>query len=249
MGDQLTPAQEADEVGRWLGATDAPVAVIAAQERVAAALAREATLRERVGLLREDLGMTEAATPHKQGCDKPDDGGCAACVAAVGLQADAALASSGVPAAEPCPVCSGDGWTREISCCLAYLPGGECCDEPEPDQVECATCNGTGLAAVPSVDAPSSSAAISLLTFPAPTGDEKTRLEGWRAGIEKYGQELWCIYNWLLSNQNGNTGGIYRLREWLVECNVPDNTGGVHWPMDLPAVPSVDATGQDGETT
>lgn len=74
-----------------------------------------------------------------------------------------------------------------------------------------------------------------LLTIPAPTGDEKLRLEGWRDGIEKYGQELWCIYNWLLYVQDGRTHGIYRLRDWLEQFNIPDNTGGAHWPMDIPA--------------
>lgn len=81
---------------------------------------------------------------------------------------------------------------------------------------------------------PALPADVQLLTIPAPTDDDKLRLEGWREGIEKYGQELWCIYNWLLSAQNGNTAGIYRLRQWLEDFNVPDNTGGVHWPMDLP---------------
>ena len=75
---------------------------------------------------------------------------------------------------------------------------------------------------------------VYLLTIPAPTGDELLKLQGWREGIEKYGQELWTIYNWLLSTQNGSTHGIYRLRDWLENFNVPDNTNGAQWPMDLP---------------
>lgn len=75
---------------------------------------------------------------------------------------------------------------------------------------------------------------VQLLTIPAPTGDELLKLQGWREGIEKYGQELWTIYNWLLSSQSGRQDGIYRLRMWLESFNVPDNTGGVRWPMDLP---------------
>ena len=73
-----------------------------------------------------------------------------------------------------------------------------------------------------------------LISIPPPTGDEKLRLEGWRNGIEKYGQELWTIYHWIVWAQDGNTHGIYRLREWLESFNVPDNTGGAHWPTDIP---------------
>ncbi len=74
---------------------------------------------------------------------------------------------------------------------------------------------------------------VSLISIPAPTGDEKLRLEGWRDGIEKYGQELWCIYHWIVSAQDGNTHGVYRLRDWLEHFNVPDNTDGRHWPQDI----------------
>jgi len=57
--------------------------------------------------------------------------------------------------------------------------------------------------------------------------EEKLRAEGFRKGIEEYGQELWCIYHWIVHCQDGNTGGIYRLREWLEKFSIPDNTGGV----------------------
>lgn len=67
---------------------------------------------------------------------------------------------------------------------------------------------------------------VQLLTIPPPTGDEKLRLEGWRAGIEEHGQDLWRIYNWIVSAQDGKTHGIYVLRDWLERFNVPDNTNG-----------------------
>jgi len=70
---------------------------------------------------------------------------------------------------------------------------------------------------------------VTLLRFPPPTGDEKLKLEGWREGIEKYGQELWRIYHWIISVQDGKTHGIYRLRYWLEQFNIPDNTNGEHW--------------------
>jgi len=64
--------------------------------------------------------------------------------------------------------------------------------------------------------------------------EEQLKLKGWREGIEKYGQELWTIYHWVVHVQRGSTSGIYRLRDWLETFGVPDNTGGAHWPMDIP---------------
>ena len=64
---------------------------------------------------------------------------------------------------------------------------------------------------------------VHLLTIPAPESEELHRLQGWRDGIEKYGQELWGIYHWVAKAQEG-THGIYRLRDWLEQMNVPDNT-------------------------
>lgn len=69
---------------------------------------------------------------------------------------------------------------------------------------------------------------VQLFTVPAPTGEALHRLEGWRAGIEERGQELWRIYHWLV-DLRGTTAGVYRLRDWLEELNVPDNTNGEHW--------------------
>lgn len=71
--------------------------------------------------------------------------------------------------------------------------------------------------------------------------EDNLRTEGWRSGIEKYGQELWCIYHWTVWAQHGSTHGIYRLRDWLEQFNIPDNTGGAHWVRDIQsaAVPAV----------
>lgn len=110
--------------------------------------------------------------------------------------------------------------------------------EPEQAETQPEIGSGEALSSEPDAStalAPEPVPATFLLTIPAPTGDEKLRLEGWRNGIVEYGQELWCIYNWLLSVQDGRTHGIYRLRDWLDRVNVPDNTGGAHWPMDIPA--------------
>lgn len=63
--------------------------------------------------------------------------------------------------------------------------------------------------------------------------EDNLRLRGWRDGIEKYGQELWQIYHWVVDAQNGHTHGIYRLGDWLESFNVPDNTNGTHWPYEL----------------
>ncbi len=60
--------------------------------------------------------------------------------------------------------------------------------------------------------------------------EEKLKMQGWREGIEKHGQELWMVYHWIVAAQDGNTHGIYRLGEWLEKYGVPDNTGGAHWP-------------------
>jgi len=64
------------------------------------------------------------------------------------------------------------------------------------------------------------------------TEEENLMNKGWREGIEKYGQELWQIYNWIVSVQDGKTHGIYRLRDWLISFNIPDNTDGAHWPKE-----------------
>lgn len=63
--------------------------------------------------------------------------------------------------------------------------------------------------------------------------EENMRLKGWRDGIEKYGQELWQIYHWIVWAQDGKTHGIYRLGDWLESTNVPDKTNGTHWPYEL----------------
>lgn len=68
--------------------------------------------------------------------------------------------------------------------------------------------------------------AVYLLTIPAPTGEELHRLEGWRDGIERHGQDLWGIYHWIVKGQGGSTHGIYALRDWLEHFNVPDKTTG-----------------------
>jgi hypothetical protein len=65
---------------------------------------------------------------------------------------------------------------------------------------------------------------VQLFTIPAPTGEEKFRLEGWRDSIERYGQDLWGIYHWIVKAQGGSTHGVYALRDWLEHFNVPDNT-------------------------
>lgn len=65
---------------------------------------------------------------------------------------------------------------------------------------------------------------VRLLAIPAPTGEELHRLQGWRDGIERYGQDLWAIYHWIVRAQDGHTHGIYALGEWLEHFNVPDNT-------------------------
>lgn len=67
---------------------------------------------------------------------------------------------------------------------------------------------------------------IQLISIPPPTGEELHRLEGWRAGIEEHGQALWGIYHWIVKAQDGQGHGIYRLRDWLEQFNVPDNTDG-----------------------
>jgi len=66
------------------------------------------------------------------------------------------------------------------------------------------------------------------------TEEEQLKIAGWREGIEKYGQELWTIYNWIVDAQHGKTHGIYRLGQWLESFGVPNNTNGAHWPMDIP---------------
>jgi hypothetical protein len=63
--------------------------------------------------------------------------------------------------------------------------------------------------------------------------EDNLKLSGWRDGIEKYGQELWQIYHWIVYAQDGHTHGIYRLKDWLESMNVPDNTNGTHWPYKL----------------
>lgn len=55
---------------------------------------------------------------------------------------------------------------------------------------------------------------VYVLTFEPPSGDAKLRLEGWRAGIEEHGQELWRTYHWIVATQGGSTHGVYRLRDW-----------------------------------
>jgi hypothetical protein len=57
-----------------------------------AALGRAAlaVAREREQLLHDYLADVASCTPHKQGCDEPDDPSCAACIAAAGLTAHAA---------------------------------------------------------------------------------------------------------------------------------------------------------------
>jgi hypothetical protein len=72
---------------------------------------------------------------------------------------------------------------------------------------------------------------VFILTIPPLTDDEKLKLQGWREGIEKYGQELWRIYHWIVWAQHGRTSGVYRLRQWLESFNVPANTGGEHWEI------------------
>lgn len=65
------------------------------------------------------------------------------------------------------------------------------------------------------------------------TKEENLKFDGWREGIEKYGQELWQIYNWIVAAQDGKTYGIYRLKDWLESFNIPDNTNGTFWPLEL----------------
>lgn len=65
---------------------------------------------------------------------------------------------------------------------------------------------------------------VTLLTIPAPTGEELHRLEGWRDNIERYGQDLWAIYHWIVKGQSGQTHGVYALAQWLEHWGVPDNT-------------------------
>lgn len=65
---------------------------------------------------------------------------------------------------------------------------------------------------------------VSLLSIPAPEGEELHRLEGWRDGIERYGQDLWAVYHWIVRAQDGKTHGIYALGQWLEDFGVPDNT-------------------------
>jgi hypothetical protein len=74
---------------------------------------------------------------------------------------------------------------------------------------------------------------VRLLTIEF-TPEEKLKIEGWREGIEKYGQELWTIYHWIVRLQGGSTSGIYRLKDWLEQFGVPDNTKGAHWPLAIP---------------
>lgn len=40
-----------------------------------------------------------------------------------------------------CQRCNGDGWTVEPVCCGRTTP---CCGQPDPEQVQCAVCAGTG---------------------------------------------------------------------------------------------------------
>ena len=45
-------------------------------------------MQERLNGLRESLDIIASSTPHNQGCDEPDDPGCARCVADAALAAD-----------------------------------------------------------------------------------------------------------------------------------------------------------------
>ncbi len=75
-----------------------------------------------------------------------------------------------------------------------------------------------------SLEAKLAALGCSLISIPAPTGEELHRLEGWRDNIERYGQALWSIYHWIVKAQDGNTHGIYRLADWLNDFGVPDKT-------------------------
>lgn len=66
---------------------------------------------------------------------------------------------------------------------------------------------------------------VTVLTI-AFTPEEQLKTQGWREGIEKYGQELWTIYHDIVRAQGGKTNGIYQLRDWLELFGVPDQTGG-----------------------
>ena len=84
--------------------------------------------------------------------------------------------------------------------------------------------NETALPLSPEAEEKLAQLGVSLLTIPAPQGEELHRLQGWRDNIERYGQALWGIYHWIVKCQDGHTGGIYRLADWLNDFNVPDNT-------------------------
>lgn len=51
-----------------------------------------------------------------------------------------------VELANACENCGGDGWYVAAMCCRRPTPSGDCCYEPEPEQVECEACGGTGRA-------------------------------------------------------------------------------------------------------
>ena len=57
--------------------------------------------------------------------------------------ADKIVGSSDVLA---CELCNGQGWTCEPECCRKgrYGCGSRGCNGPDPAQVECEPCNGTG---------------------------------------------------------------------------------------------------------
>ena len=59
-----------------------------------------------------------------------------------------------IPDTVPCGGCNGDGWVIEVEprCCGRLLRGGECCGEPDPEQVQvqCPCCDGSGRVPVPS---------------------------------------------------------------------------------------------------
>jgi hypothetical protein len=76
----------------------------------------------------------------------------------------------------------------------------------------------------PDVEAKLAKLGVSLLTIPPPTGEELHRLEGWRDNIERYGQDLWAIYHWIVRAQDGKTHGVYALAQWLEDWGVPDHT-------------------------
>ncbi len=76
---------------------------------------------------------------------------------------------------------------------------------------------------------------VSLFTIPPPEGEELHRLEGWRDNIERYGQDLWAIYHWIVKAQDGNTlddlfpgsGQVGRMwDEWRQQPTIPIEAPG-----------------------